>query len=243
MMNDNQAGRQSVDGKWTQTVFDSSAEQLTEILDAFRHDSESQQQYALLDWKLRQRDSQGSYMVHETPMTIRMHVRAQGSPLVPMLPDDDCMTFVDDETVMVDETVWIEKNYESEVAETIWHFSVIYSHTFHVPVLYFSVQYLDGSPCSRDAVVAHLHQAHHQNSVEDPWDFVSVDQHPVTGTPSFFLHPCATSDWMQLLIANGSVDPHPKLLHLLSWLSMVLAAVGMAIPAKIYQHLLTQAYH
>jgi Autophagocytosis associated protein, active-site domain len=117
-----------------------------------------------------------------------------------------------------------------------WSFSVVYSDTWQVPVLYFHVQYqcshdddndsdtTTTTPCSRSMVVEMLSRVHHQNiqmeqdddnednannivnnrdnnvSCFSSWDFVSSDEHPVTGLPCFFLHPCRTRDRVEILL-------------------------------------------
>ena len=37
---------------------------------------------------------------------------------------------------------------------------------------------------------------------EDLWEFISQEEHPMTGVPSFFLHPCQTSMRMELLLSR-----------------------------------------
>ncbi len=37
---------------------------------------------------------------------------------------------------------------------------------------------------------------------EEHWTFVSYEEHPITGIPSFFLHPCQTSKRLQLVLVN-----------------------------------------
>ena len=121
---------------------------------------------------------------------------------------------------------------------TEWTFSVVFHDTWRVPTLYFHVHDIDGTPITRDKVVTILLSCTRGNETnangaimteEQTWDFVSQEEHPVTGKPSFFLHPCQTAAKMELLL-------HQPKHHcpLLSWMSMILPSVGCAISPYIY---------
>jgi hypothetical protein len=112
-----------------------------------------------------------------------------------------------------------------------WRYSIVFSDTWKVPVLHFTVQDSHGNPCPRDLVLNMLPASSLQ---EDTWDFISYDEHPITGTPSYFLHPCQTQDVMALMLKNG--DNH-RATRLLSWLSLILPAVGHTLPSKTFQRL------
>lgn len=96
--------------------------------------------------------------------------------------------------------------------DTEWSLSVIYSHTWQCPVLYFSVIRSDGTPVPRLA---------------SDEEFVSYDQHPVGGTPACFLHPCRTNERMAAL----NDDDRPAM-RLLQWLCLLLPAIGCSVSAK-----------
>lgn len=109
-----------------------------------------------------------------------------------------------------------------------WMFSIVYSETWNVPVLYFNVfKQLDRIPCQREEVLAVL-----KEHVEDSWEFLSYDEHPATGVPSLFLHPCQTKERIARL-NNGdrNVTAEEKLW---SWMSLILPVVGFSIPSKIF---------
>ena len=136
--------------------------------------------------------------------------------------------------------------YSCDGCQIEWSFSVAYSHVWAVPVLYFRVQYLNGMPLSRPEVLNILRCGADHDVVksddstqgvsveeDDGWNFVSYEEHPITGVPSFFLHPCQTSKRLHLLMATGtnsddSVEKNKSAVVLLSWLSMILP-FGMSI--------------
>jgi len=179
----------------------------------------------LMEWELNS-DSAEDYMLVHPPLT-----RASSISI----------TKDDDETDTVDEQNLIETTLDADPdtyrvskamqTQTIWRFSIVYSHTWRVPVLYFDVENQDGSPCSRSSVVDMLTQMHHQNDTQDSWDFVSYEEHPLTGHPSFFLHPCRTRDRMHRIKASTATPA----LRLLIWMSMILPSVGYSIPATAFE--------
>mmetsp|Transcript_16874 Transcript_16874/g.26337 ORF Transcript_16874/g.26337 Transcript_16874/m.26337 type:complete len:251 (+) Transcript_16874:74-826(+) len=122
-----------------------------------------------------------------------------------------------------------------------WKFSIAYSYIFQVPVLYFHAQHLSGQRFTRDEVLNAL-DWYTGTSERDSWDFVSEDEHPVTGEPYYYIHPCQTKNRMNMMIkpkdAAGISYPEleasspPDGILLLSWLSMILPAVGYRVSAE-----------
>ena len=121
-----------------------------------------------------------------------------------------------------------------------WKFSIVYHEVWMVPVLYFQVHFLDGKRCSRSSVLEALN-FHDSDSggicnvdfVIDTWDFLSEEEHPVTGIPSFFLHPCQTSARLQCMLKslhdNSSCGQDYNRYILLMWMTMILPAVKCKI--------------
>jgi hypothetical protein len=107
-----------------------------------------------------------------------------------------------------------------------WRFTIVYSETWNVPVLYFQV-FQNKMLCSRDHVLTVL-----KENVHDTWEFVSYEEHPATGVPSLFLHPCRTQERMKCLFNESDSSPAKQLW---SWMSLILPTVGFSIPSPIYQ--------
>lgn len=107
-----------------------------------------------------------------------------------------------------------------------WNFSIVYSETWNAPVLYFNA-FKDKTPCQREEVLEIL-----KENVEDTWEFLSYDEHPATGVPSLFLHPCQTKERMaRLKDGDRKVTLDDQLW---SWMSLILPAVGFSIPSKTF---------
>lgn len=145
---------------------------------------------------------------------------------------------IDEEISLVDDTIYLDEDsapIDDLGHECTWVFSIVYSETWQSPVLYFRVQNKDGSLISsREDIVQLLKPIHHQNQVQDSWDFVSYDEHPVDGMPSFFLHPCQTNNRMTQLVRCIAGDILPSGLLLLIWMSLIFPAVGLVIPSRVF---------
>jgi len=179
----------------------------------------------LMDWQVAHGPCEMLYLVHP-PVTTSASLDHHSS-------EHDFGIFLEDENVILDpETINLptpSTTTISGITTTLeWRFSIVYSHTWQVPLLYFTVQYMDGSPCLRSFIL-HVLGA----DVDESYDFISYDEHPVTGRPSFYLHPCQTAARMSLLSTTTGTCAFP--FHfILSWLSLVLPAVGFQIPSLLF---------
>ena len=107
-----------------------------------------------------------------------------------------------------------------------WFISISYSHIWRVPVVHFTVQTQEGTPLSRQQVMSYLHS--YSTDIDNTnanLEFVSIDEHPVTGLPAYFFHPCQTPRLLELLRASATSPT----LRLWSWMSMMLPRVGISI--------------
>jgi Autophagocytosis associated protein, active-site domain len=166
-----------------------------------------------------------------------------------LLVDDDSSVLSDDCCcISTDQTYGPGEHGKNQ---NIWIYSIVYSPTWQAPVLYFTAEsYRDGTPLSRNQILQELHHHHHPNnatttiSEDGPWDFVSSEEHPMTGVPFFFLHPCQTLDCLATIapftVAAGNnretVQQQLKttLHRLWAWCAMVFPAAGLVIPPTIY---------
>lgn len=123
----------------------------------------------------------------------------------------------------------------------VWRFSVVYSHIWQCPVLYFTASLSSGQLLSRSQTLQEIE--HYQNeNMESDWNFLSYEEHPTDRSPHCFLHPCRTVDRMSLALQQmsphgGSISTGEKLL---SWMSMVLPSVGYPIASSMYVSLQTR---
>ncbi|KAI0526111.1 hypothetical protein F5B22DRAFT_269062 [Xylaria bambusicola] len=101
--------------------------------------------------------------------------------------------------------------------------------TYQAPCLWFSLHNLpfDESPLDIDSVFRHLvpdefiHRIGH-----NPIGGISIDHHPVTGVPTFFVHPCNLGDVMATFDCS-------KEDYLTVWLGIAGSCVGLGVPKEL----------
>lgn len=225
--------------EFSRKSFDRHAHNLEEALQAIDDNAVNRDcsfKFRLSNWKLKHYDDGDVCLVHP-PIFSNHHIYDVNDP-----QDDTAEeTSMEDDSVHVDRQCcgdsWdtIEQLAQHVVVDAIqWNFSVVYNETFEAPVLYFYVQRSNGEPCSRQYILAWLK---YTPNFEDSWEVLSQEEHPLTGLPSYFLHPCQTHRLLRLLLstANGEGDD-----VLWMWLSLVLATVGRPIPAGFYARVQNQ---
>jgi len=117
----------------------------------------------------------------------------------------------------------------------VYDFHVVYSYSYKVPVLYFQGHRSDGQLLTLDEIKHNLPSNSLKVLSESKWTFITREEHPHLSRPWFTLHPCATSDWMKLLLEESKVAIEEQSLRYLSaWLSVVGQAVGLKIPLELY---------
>lgn len=64
---------------------------------------------------------------------------------------------------------------------------------------------------------------------------LSMAEHPITGTPAFFVHPCRTQEALSPLLdnANSNAKPGNRTSYLLLWFGVVGASVGLSVPINV----------
>jgi Autophagocytosis associated protein, active-site domain len=179
--------------------------------------------------------------------------------------DDDCVT--DQHTTVVGRRNNDQCNnaenimHQHQTRMILWVYSIVYSPTWRAPVLYFTAEETSSlsdcqegddddddtagvagcGPLSRRQVLQEL------EATDEEWNFISSEEHPLTGLPSFFLHPCQTAECLSTIIAPSSTSPAghvdddqqewtivPVAHRLWAWCALVFPAAGLAIPPMTY---------
>ena len=174
----------------------------------------------------QEEDGEAVYLLHPPVM---VHVAPTVSE------EDDLTAAAEDFNFEEDETHYAHPH--CEYAE--FTFSVVFNDTWRVPTLYFTCYRGDGAPLRRrevlDILLRGQRSARSSDEDEALWEFVSQEEHPVTGTPAYFLHPCRTADRMgELIKLRHEVDEVGDSCPLLSWMSMVLPAVGCKVSSLVF---------
>lgn len=112
-------------------------------------------------------------------------------------------------------------------------FDIIYSPSYQVPVLYFTLKDLPpDTELSIEVVETLLVPEAIRSQVRSVGVLggISRADHPVSALVSFFIHPCRTIDTMQCLQPHILEDPEK---YLFAWFGIIGAAVGLNIPLSM----------
>ncbi|KAK2871924.1 hypothetical protein FQN49_002701 [Arthroderma sp. PD_2] len=135
---------------------------------------------------------------------------------------------IDDPEALVRQPASIQK-YEVE-------YNITLSPTYQVPVLYFFLR--DGPSCrpnELDRVYDLLIPAQFRSELREVGVMggISITNHPITGIPVYFVHPCATSEALKSVA--GSKEQTIET-YLLLWLGLVGNCVGLNVPSELVAH-------
>ncbi|XP_047319081.1 ubiquitin-like-conjugating enzyme ATG10 [Impatiens glandulifera] len=145
-------------------------------------------------------------------------------------PDDDVV----DEAILVSSSD--HHDHSCEMHHHRYEFHIVYSSSFRVPVLYFRAYDTDGQIMLMNEIEMDLSSDSLKLLMESKWTFITLEDHPQLNRPWYMLHPCATSEWMKLLLENDSSRDQngAKLEHyLVSWLSVVGQVFKLKLPIEM----------
>jgi hypothetical protein len=182
----------------------------------------------LTKWELTGNEPRNVYVTHSP---ILCEIPKSVTEEIDKSVEFECEMMVDDTLVVDPDAVQplMQQHQQQLLVVVQWKFSIVFSDTWRVPVLYFTVQHGDGTPLLRSQVLEIIEVD--EKEIADTWDFVSHDEHPITGEPSFFLHPCQTFARLKLLFLQ---DTETVTSPLISWVTMVLPAVGFRLPTRTF---------
>jgi Autophagocytosis associated protein, active-site domain len=198
--------------------------------------------YSLIHWRAERVGGLDTYLRHDpVRLFIRHDFVLDDAAEADLFVDESVLDDADAFEGQIKEAASSSSSVRDDYAiETVWIFTIVYSHTWMCPVLYFNITGPDGSALlSRDSVVRIVCSFHDQNpGSEDTWEFVSMEEHPIFGAPAFMLHPCRTAERLNVLFRSCN-DPlvNDDAGRILVWMSMILPSVGFGIPSRLYLHL------
>ena len=159
-----------------------------------------------------------------TSTVSHLTVDSSSSDLLNLSEDLSCVLAIDANTLVL-------RPPPLNPSKITWNYSIIYHSTWQCPVIYFSTT----PALSRATVLLHLQISCDGDSdgryAPDSYDMISQEEHPLTGAPSYYLHPCRTRDLLGVLSGGGEEE------GLLSFLSVVLPVVKFPFPAHEYVRL------
>ncbi|GAD93518.1 autophagy-related protein Atg10 [Paecilomyces variotii No. 5] len=112
-------------------------------------------------------------------------------------------------------------------------YSITRSPTYQVPVLYFTWRHAPpAGPRGIDTVYTYLVPDQYKDELKavGVLGAISMGDHPETGTPAYFVHPCNTADALTQIAKDKDLDPES---YLLLWFGLVGNCVGLHLPREL----------
>ena len=116
-----------------------------------------------------------------------------------------------------------------------FEYHIVLSPTYQVPVLYFNATYPNGAIVSQDEIFSIV--SNNVGTIKDPWSMVTQEEHPILGTPFFYVHPCKTAEVMKQVQKMHQQGGNESSYHnynfsecyLTSWLSIYGPIIGLNV--------------
>ncbi|XP_072514744.1 ubiquitin-like-conjugating enzyme ATG10 isoform X2 [Salminus brasiliensis] len=111
----------------------------------------------------------------------------------------------------------------------LYEYHVLYSSSYQVPILFFTVSTLDGRLLSLEELWNTIHPAYKKQLLQWPWDTLTQQEHPILGQPFFMLHPCHTEEFMRPVLQMANAEKR-RINYIVTWLSIVGPMVKLEVP-------------
>ena len=125
--------------------------------------------------------------------------------------------------------------------DRVARYDVVYSPTYQAPVLYLNFFEASTSKTiplpSADDVYDMLVPQGFKTPMRDVgvMGALSMAEHPITGMPAYFVHPCRTQKALAPLLGdtNHKAGCEPAVQYLLLWFGVIGASVGLSVPVNL----------
>lgn len=160
------------------------------------------------------------------------HLRRSLALYVPSLQgdgDENCV--FDDQGAEENDAGVVTQTPDDKTAIVVQQF-IVYSSTWHVPVLHFQAYGSNGHPLNVDQLISIGILAPDDNEgAIDAAQFprLGIGENPATGATDFYLHPCRTQEAVHLLVNDGASPngDHAGLLYLEAFIMLCSTAIRM----------------
>jgi ubiquitin-like-conjugating enzyme ATG10 len=124
--------------------------------------------------------------------------------------------------------------------DRVVRYDVVFSPSYQVPVLYLTFAEATTSKSIPLPSAAEIYEILVPPGFKAPMRDVgvmgalSMAEHPITGTPAYFVHPCRTQEALAPLLGETSdnIGFEPAVEYLLLWFGVIGASVGLSVPVK-----------
>ena len=158
----------------------------------------------------------------ETVYLSRQISRSSAEPSGASVPNEDNIVEDDDAaTLSTTNTHWI-----------CYQYSVVYSESYQVPVMYFTASWPDGRQLQVDQVWEQVNPES-APGVVDKLSTLTQTEHPLLGMPCYHVHPCNTATLMASVLNDDTSSDELTMKwqtrYLIMWLSLVSPLVNLPI--------------
>ncbi|KAK5697495.1 hypothetical protein LTR97_007633 [Elasticomyces elasticus] len=116
-------------------------------------------------------------------------------------------------------------------------YDIVYSPSYRVPVLHITLPHPPPNSNIHDLLVPASHRAQLQHA-GGSLGALSLTDHPITGLPAYFIHPCRTAEGMAAVTKSGEIGGRGgPMEYLMRWLGLVGPSVDLAVPLKLAEAL------
>ena len=125
--------------------------------------------------------------------------------------------------------------------DRVVRYDVVYSPSYQVPVLYLTFATASTNKSIPLPVANEIYEMLVPQGFKAPMRDVgvmgalSMADHPITGMPAYFVHPCRTQEALAPLMEEPShkVGSEPAVEYLLLWFGVIGASVGLSVPLNL----------
>ena len=116
-----------------------------------------------------------------------------------------------------------------------YHYTIVYSESYQVPVIYFTASWQDGRQL-------HLHEVWEQipstSDIVDKLSTLTQTEHPILGIPCYHVHPCNSAVMMSSVLEDARQDDDNvkwQTRYLIMWLSLISPLVNLPFSASLFR--------
>ncbi|EAT88904.1 hypothetical protein HBI56_038720 [Parastagonospora nodorum] len=112
-------------------------------------------------------------------------------------------------------------------------YDILLSPVYQVPVLYFGISDLQHRyPPTMTTLYEHLIPSQFKAQAENTGVMggVTINDHPATNRPVFFIHPCQTAEVMEASVGDKAITAEE---YLLMWIGALGGCVGLSVPLAL----------
>ena len=114
-----------------------------------------------------------------------------------------------------------------------YHYTIVYSESYQVPVIYFTASWQDGKQLQLQQV---WDQIPLTSNVVDKLSTLTQTEHPLLGIPCYHVHPCNTATMMSSVLEDEIQDTDDlkwQTRYLIMWLSLISPLVNLPLATSL----------